>query len=425
MLVVAYFLKMGFSSVMHKKLIKIILALQPLFTAPVYFSVLNGHPWLWLSLIIAIFPLGVRYWNTHSIITKTIFDIPILLFACGSAIGLIVAPNKGVAVGAVSSTFASILVYYGITANSSASKKYWLWTGTIISAITLILSLWFLSQGDHRVFPFNRWAFRLFSGLNKIQGPVMNLHTIGALLAVVIPPLFVIIFLKNSRKRIMVSLLCLFFTAVLFVSDSGSGWLAFIVSMTFILIIRRKKLTWVIIPAEGILAALALTFYEKMGWLMTTFSASSFMSRVTLWRNTLTLLKGKAAVLGLGPGAWLEVYSKHYLTTVAIVHNSYLQLYCDAGVWGLVAMVWAAIIFVHYSTKLLKSSRQNSEYWIGIGLIGSIIAGAVFSFFDTTYSITDVISKGYIYLVLPLLLIVVALISVVNDKLSKNEHKTQ
>jgi O-antigen ligase len=149
------------------------------------------------------------------------------------------------------------------------------------------------------------------------------------------------------------------------------------------------------------------------------------MSRVTLWRNTLTLLKGKAVVLGLGPGAWLEVYTKHYPISVAIVHNSYLQLYCDAGILGLVAMVWAALIFIRFSIKLLRSSRRNSDYWIGLGLIGSIIAGAVFSLFDTTYSITYVTNSGYIYLVLPLLFIGAALISVINDKLSKNENLTQ
>jgi O-antigen ligase len=346
---------------------------------------------------------------------------------CGILIGLIVAPDKGVAMGAVSSTFASILVCYGITANSGASKKYWLWTGAIISAITLILSLWFLSQGNHRILSFNQWAFRWFSILPMTLGHTeMNLNSIGTLLAVVIPPLFVFIFLKNGIDiRIIVSLLCLFFTTVLFLSDSGSGWLAFIVSMTLILIIWHKKLMWVIIPIEVILAAFAFTFYDKTGWLRITFSTSSFMSRITLWQNTLVLLKGKAAILGLGPGAWLEIYCKHYPTSVAIVHNSYLQLYCDAGILGLIAMVWAAVIFVRFSIKLLKSSRRNSEYWIGIGLIGSIIAGAIFSLFDTTYSITYVTNIGYIYLVLPLLFIGAALISVINDKLSKNENVTQ
>jgi len=409
---------------MKIKIAKTILSLQALFTVPVYFSVLTSHPVLWFSMLIAVLPLGVRFWYTRHIIKLTLFDIPILIFVCAMLLGLIVSPDKGLAIGTLCSAIASILVYYGITDNSGSSRKYWFWTTGIISAITLLLSLWFLSQGQHRVLSFNYWAFNLLAGLPKSSGPILNLNTIGALLAVVVPPLWVIVFLKNNIiVRIIVITLCLFLTGVLFISDSGAGWLAVIVSMTFIVIYWQKWLVWVLIPLEGLLMGTAALFYNKLEWLRTTFSTSSFMSRITLWRNTLALLKGKTVVLGLGPGAWLGVYSKHYPTTVAIVHNSYLQLYCDAGILGFVAMVWAAVIFIRFSIKLLKSPRRNSGKWIGIGLIGSIIAGAVYAMFDTTHSITYVIDNGYIYLVLPLLWIGAALVSVINDKLSMSENR--
>jgi len=247
----------------------------------------------------------------------------------------------------------------------------------------------------------------------------MNLHTIGALLAVVIPPLFVICFLKITFKlRIIISILCLCCTMVLFLSDSGSGWLAFIVSITFILLCWRRWLAWVLLTVEGMTAIAAVIYYDQTHWLKATFSTSSLNSRITLWQNTFELLKGKAAVLGLGPGAWLRVYSSHYTIIAAIVENSYLQLYCDAGILGFVAMVLAAIIFVRYVINLLKSNPRNSQTWIGIGLVASIIAGAVFAIFDTTHSITYVTDKGYIYLALPLLWIGAALISVMENKLS-------
>jgi len=149
-----------------------------------------------------------------------------------------------------------------------------------------------------------------------------------------------------------------------------------------------------------------------------------------LWKNTFILLKGKAAVMGLGMGAWFKVYSSHYGGTVPEVHDSYLQLYCDAGILGLIAMVLAAIIFIRLSINLLKSSKGNSINWTGIGLIGSIIAGAVFAIFDVTTSITYVSPTGYIYLALPLFWIGVALFAVVHmrreggailDRISDND----
>jgi len=396
------------------KLAKTILTFYPLFPVPVYFSVLTGYPPLWVSLIIAIIPVGAHLWKTHRIIARTPFDIPILIFIVGTVVGFIVSPDKNVATGALSSTLASILVYYGITTNSGAPRKYWLWTGGILCLITLLLSLWFLSQGDHRVLFFNQWAFNLLSGLPKTVGPVLQWNTIGALLAVVIPPLFVFAFFKyNNVVRVIALILWLFFTLVLFLSDSGAGWLAFIISLAFILVCWRRWLLWVLIPTAGLLTSTAVIFYDKTKWLRTTFFTASLMGRVTLWQNTLVLLKGKAIIWGMGLGSWYKVYSGRYGSSVPIiVHDSYLQLYCDAGFLGFIAMVLAAVIFIRLSINLLKLSRS------GIGLMGSIIAGAVFAIFDVTTSITYVNDSRYIYLVLPLLWIGAALISVVSSKLS-------
>lgn len=142
---------MELTSRKQTKLTKAILTFYPLFPIPIYFSVLTGDPPLWLSLIIAIVPVAVYYWRSRRVITRTPFDIPILIFLCGTLIGFIISPDKGVAAGALSSTLASILVYYGIAANSGAPRKYWLWTAGIICFITLLLSLWFLSQSERRV----------------------------------------------------------------------------------------------------------------------------------------------------------------------------------------------------------------------------------------------------------------------------------
>jgi O-antigen ligase len=410
---------MEHSSVIPKKLAKTILTLYPLFPAPVYFSVLTGYPPLWLSLIIAIIPLGAHLWQTHRVITRTPFDIPIIIFICGTVVGFIVSPDKNVATGALSSTMASILVYYGITTNSAASRKYWLWTGGIIIFITLLLSIWFLSQGDHRILFFNQWAFKLFAGLPKTVGPVLQWNSIAALLAVVIPPLFVFAFFKTRISiQIIALMLCLFFTAVLFLSDSGAGWLAFIISMVFILVCWRRWLMFVVVPILGLLTLAVVVLYHRAAWLRTTFSTASLIGRIDLWKNTFILLKGKAAVIGLGLGAWFKVYSSYYGNSVPIVHNSFLQLYCDTGILGFIAMLLGATIFIGLSMKRLKSSARNSANWVEIGLMGSIVAGAIFAIFDVTTSITYVTKTGYIYLALPLFWIVVALIVVVNTKLS-------
>jgi O-antigen ligase len=89
-------------------------------------------------------------------------------------------------------------------------------------------------------------------------------------------------------------------------------------------------------------------FYEKTGWLRSTFSTADLIARIKLWQHILILLKGKAAIIiGLGEGSRFKMYTVHYGNSVAIAHNSYLQLYCDTDILGFIAMVLGAIIIIY------------------------------------------------------------------------------
>jgi len=153
-------------------------------------------------------------------------------------------------------------------------------------------------------------------------------------------------------------------------------------------------------------------FYDKTEWLQATFAVWSLNSRFDLWQNTLTLLKGKAAFFGLGPGAWRVNYNGLFEGNNTHIHDAYLQTCCDAGLLGVIAMIMAAVIFVRLAVKMLRSSRENSGYWINVGLIAAILAGAVFAVFDVTTTITYVTPSGYIYLALPLIWIFAAVFTV-------------
>ena len=123
-----------------------------------------------------------------------------------------------------------------------------------------------------------------------------------------------------------------------FSSDSGAGWLAFTISLAFILVSWRRWLLLVFLPIGGLLIAAAMIFYNKISSLRATFSTSSLNIRLVLWENTLKLLKGKTAVTGLGlePGFRYTpiITVSHCLTYTTLICSFIVTLaYSDLLQW--------------------------------------------------------------------------------------------
>jgi O-antigen ligase len=177
-----------------------------------------------------------------------------------------------------------------------------------------------------------------------------------------------------------------------------------------------------VVPAVGLITSAVVIFYDKTPWLMQAFAWDSFRYRMIEWSNTIHLISGYSIVTGLGPGNWVDIYNSHYGAGDIIVHNSYLQLYADTGILGGLALITAAVVFVRLSISILSSSRQDSWHGAGVGLIGSIIAGAVFASYDVTITGTIMTATSYIYLSIPLLWVLAALLVVSNKHLSLSHH---
>jgi O-antigen ligase len=403
-----------------KKLVERAVEFQPLFAVPIYFSVLVGNPTIWASLFIGIIPLGMRYWLTNGIIRRTPFDVPILLFSLGMLVGFVVAPDKSVSLGALCSTLASVLVYYGIVSNSEKGSQYWLWVAGTICIITLLMSVWFFSQGNGRHLFFNEWVFKLFEVLPG-TGISLQMHSLGALLSVVLPPLLAIaIFMnKNSRLRLATSALTIVLFAILFLSDSGTGWIATICGVAVALLCWRKSMAGIVIPVTGLITLAIVVFYGKAQWLSQSLSVTHFLDRVGLWRQTIPLLTGNHMVTGIGLGSWYKIYDCLYHENQLHLHSNYLQLYTDTGLLGGAALIAAVVIFTRLSFNVLKTPGQDLWRGAGIGLMGAIIAGAIFACLDVTTTATVVTVTSYIYLSVPLIWIWAALFVVTFDHLGK------
>jgi O-antigen ligase len=401
-----------------KQSVNFILSLQVLFALPVYFSVLMGIPPIWLGRAIMVIPLILRFWLERRFIQRTAFDVPIALFLAGAIIGLIVAPDRQIALGALATILASALIYYGITGNSGVDNRVWLFTSGFICLLTIATIVWFFSQGNGRQFAFNEWAFGLFNWKPK-TGITFQMHGLGLVLSVIVPPLLAVSLFHHHLWLRLVSLtIGAIFLFSLVLSDSGTGWLAVIFGLIFVTLVWRLRTVSVIVPVTGITTTVVVAFYSRVRWLSLSLSTVTLLDRVHIWMNTLSLFKGWHFIFGLGLGSWYDLYRSRYNLAVEHTHNSYLQIYADNGILGVVSIIIAYIIFVRITIKILTAPKNRLWYGAAVGLAASIVTGAVFACFDVTTSGIVVTSPKLIYLSVPVLWIWAAFLVVAEKKLT-------
>lgn len=387
---------------MSSRFIAFLEVIQPFFAAPVFLSVVAGFPPMEVAWLIALAPWVLYIGIARRFIRRTSFDVPIIIYCVGLLIGFLVSPDRSISSEALLTTFASILIYYGLVNNGGRGRSYWLTMASVCGVIILGLVIWFFSQGDPRLLYFNEWLFKEAAGLPKTSGPVLQFNSIGIFLGVVIPLfLSVALFSKGTTRWIMLTA-GLLLSGGLFLSASGGGWGAAVCGLIFVLAAWRLRTLWMTVPATGIVIAVIAANYHKFSWPSQIFSTESLSSRIDVWLKTIDMMK-KSWFTGLGLGTWSEVF-KGWVHS----HSSYLQLWSDTGLIGVLAAIAAFAVFLRISWRIVKSSRQSYWYGMGVGIIGGMLAGAAASVFDViTYGAFR--SPEYHYLSIPLLWIMAAL----------------
>ena len=384
---------------------------QPFFAAPMFFSVVAGAPPLPVAWAAAILPWLIYLILSRRLIRRTPFDIPILLFLLGLIAGFIAAPDKRIAGEAFSTTFAGILIYYGLVNNAERGRKYWAAMSVFACAIVLGLTVWFFSQGYDRVMDFNKWLFKLEADLPKTGGPLMQFNNLGLFLAVTAPVFLAIALFNQKRRRWFAAGAALTILAAVFLTASGSGWGGVAVALMFVLAVWRWKSLFTTIPAAAAVIAAATLNYHRFAWIHTVFSTESLKSRIDVWIKTVRLLE-KSWFTGLGLGEW-PVLFKDWPN----VHNAYIQLYADTGLFGVAAAVYAAAVFVTVSLRIMKSTVRNGWFAVGVGLAGGFLAGAAASVFEV--AMTGTFSNPEIhYIGIPLIWVMAAVFVVAEQRLN-------
>ena len=210
-------------------------------------------------------------------------------------------------------------------------------------------------------------------------------NAFAGFLILILPLSFIYVFiLKNRWQRYGMALITFaIFLAMLF-TYSISAWIsliiAAIISCGFYLRFKQRESTKKTKATKIVFFLLALILLFAILLIIwrrsTPFTISSFNSRVEYIRSTLLMIKSHP-ILGNGLGVFRVIIS-NYMNSPAgfsfYAHNSYLQIWAETGIIGVLLFFLIIFFIIKESKKAIQNFKEQKGYLLSLGLFCAVLA---------------------------------------------------
>ena len=194
---------------------------------------------------------------------------------------------------------------------------------------------------------------------------------------------------KVWRKLPLLGLIALGVYCMLFTFSRG-GYLAFAVGITFLGLLKDRKLLivvlavvigWQVLLPVSVQQRIMMTYDVEGGALDT-----SAQTRVDLWEDAMQLIRVNP-VVGIG----LDTY--RFLNRVggyADTHNYYLKVMLETGAIGLMLFLWLLWRMLGLGWRLYRSTEDPFLRSLGLGFTGMMVSAVVLNLFGDRWTYLQV-----------------------------------
>jgi len=354
-----------------------ILLLTLIFTRPfiasVAFTYSNAvHSLLLAALLTAWFITRQPPWQK----IKTI-KYPLLLFIAALALSVFFSQDKINSLKALYQYAIAIALFILVSSLGKEEKIYLVYT-IIISAFTI--SLWAIYQyffGLQRTLEYINKAqidnplFFDYLSRRRVFSPFINPNILGEYLGIT---LILVIGIRNKLWIILPIL------SAIILTKSLGGLLSTLVACVLYFYLTGSLTGKKIILLLGLLLTILIIFIVR--WrqgIQHTHLTFSWGMRLSYWRDALDLIKHRP-LTGMGLGNFNIVPSRY-------AHNSYLQLWAETGVFGLISFLW---LVTAVFTPALKALRWLKEKKLYACLIASCSVFLLHNLMDFSFFLPEV-----------------------------------
>lgn len=302
---------------------------------------------------------------------------PLILFIFALALSTIFSRNMLISIKELYKYISGILLFL-ITISLSDKYKNLVIQGIIFSGtIISILAIYqYLFGFQHLLNYLARQkisdSFILdYVSRRRVFFPFVTPNILAGYLAMIIP-----LTLTSRRRDWFIIPLCI----ALLLTKSLGAFLAILLAIVIYFSLQGRLQKRKVLFLLGLLLVIVLVFIARTTTQKQhTQPIFSTLMRLSYWRDTLRIIKASPWV-GVGLGNFNLAQSRY-------AHNSYLQIWAEMGILGIISFLWLIMIVFKSALQIIKEPASKTQ------LIGIITASAVFllhNFFDFSLFLPEV-----------------------------------
>lgn len=200
----------------------------------------------------------------------------------------------------------------------------------------------------------------------RMSATFMSPNMLGSYLSMTLLLICGMLFVVEEKlRRLWLAMLGLVCFYCLLKTESKGSWICLGLTMLFTALLfypkcRKKALRVSAILMLGIIFLSAAGFGQRL----IDSGSATWAARTQYWRAAFEIGKDHP-FLGTGPGTFMVMYSKYKMQNEEysrLVHNNYLQMWCDSGIPGLISFILILPGILFYTCrKLLERTPERDE----------------------------------------------------------------
>jgi len=394
-----------------------LLALEPWYIVPYAAALLLAPAGVIWPAGLIVLPWLLRLARTGQVFEATWFSVPIMLFAGGGLVGMLVTSSPAPGSVRLNGIVAAIALYWLIVHHATTLGRLRRALGLAIvgtagaSVLLLVVSLPYLPWGvaggplDGLVAATDGLRQFVLGSSEALQRYRFRASGVGALatfgLALALGPALAA---ARRKARLACFALVLAFVAVIALSGSRSS----LVSMAALLVVLvGLRYGWLLLATPFVLVGLWAAAERGLAGLGAP-DALPLSVKLDFWQNAAAILHDFVFTgVGLGQRSVRDVYDAYMLSigpNFSHAHNAYIQAYLEQGLLGLFGLVSLTLVLLFNARRAVANARSPLAWSVALSGGGA----AIVQLFEGLTEIVLLTSVGTVLLLVALGLLVAA-----------------